>query len=226
MKYKKIIFKSNNGVAKITLNSKENLNSFDFTLLSEVCKALEECAKDPAVKVAIFNAAGKGFSSGGDIGVMYKSVVEGKDFGALIEKAAEVAVRIKKLPKPVIASVHGPVAGAGFNLVLACDLCIAANDALFLQAFVNIGLIPDMGGIYLLTRAVGVSKASELSLTGKKISAKQAFDMGIVTEVCSIEELEEKTNELALKMAMGPAVSYKHIKELFIKHNSLILKSI
>lgn len=217
MNYKKILFKNDNGIAKITLNNKENLNAFDYSLVTEVSEALNECAKDPAVRVVILNGTGKGFSGGGDIGAMNKAIEEGEGFGKLIEKAAELAIKIKKLPKPVIASVHGPVAGAGFNVAIACDLCIAAENALFIQAFVNIGLIPDTGGVYLLTRAVGVSKASELALTGKRISAKEAFDMGIVTEVCSIEELEEKTHKLALKMAKGPAVSYKNIKELIYK---------
>jgi len=217
LNYERIIFNYDNGVAKITLNSKGNLNAFDYSLVSEVINALDECARNPAIRVVILNGVGKGFSGGGDIGAMYKAIVQGQGFGELIEKAAELAVKIKKLPKPVIASVHGPVAGAGFNVAIACDICIAADNALFLQAFVNIGLIPDTGGVYLLTRAVGVSKASELTLTGKMISAKDAFDMGIVTDVCSIEELEEKTNKLAFKMAKGPSVSYKNIKELIYK---------
>ncbi|HEY8891116.1 MAG TPA: enoyl-CoA hydratase-related protein [Clostridium sp.] len=217
MSYEKVIFNYDNGIAKITLNSKENLNAFDYSLVSEVNMALDECANNPAIRVVILNGVGKGFSGGGDIGAMNKAIDEGQGFGELIQKAAELAVKIKKLPKPVIASVHGPVAGAGFNVAIACDLCIAAENALFIQAFVNIGLIPDTGGVYLLTRAVGVSKASELALTGKRLSAKEAFGLGIVTEVCSIEELDEKTNRLALKMANGPAVAYKNIKELIYK---------
>ncbi|MEA4825362.1 MAG: enoyl-CoA hydratase-related protein [Clostridium sp.] len=217
MGYKKIIFSHDNGVARITLNSKENLNAFDYSLVSEVISALDECASNPAVRVVILNGAGKGFSGGGDIAAMYKAIDQGQGFDELIEEAAELAIKIKKLPKPVIASVHGAVAGAGFNTAIACDICIAAENSLFIQAFVNIGLIPDTGGVYLLTKAVGVSKASELALTGKRISAKEAFDMGIVTDMCSIEELEEKTNKLALKMAKGPAVSYKNIKELIYK---------
>lgn len=217
MSYEKIIFGHDNGVAKITLNSKKNLNALDYSLVSELIAALDECEKNPDIRVVVLNGAGKGFSGGGDIAAMYKAIEEGQGFEELIEKAIEVAIKIKKLPKPVIASVHGPVAGAGFNLAIACDLCIAAENALFLQAFVKIGLIPDTGGVYLLTRAVGVSKAAELALTGKKVSAKEAFDLGIVSELCSNEELEQKTNKLALKMAKGPAVSYKNMKELIYK---------
>ncbi|KOA18471.1 trans-2-decenoyl-[acyl-carrier-protein] isomerase [Clostridium homopropionicum DSM 5847] len=217
MSYEKIIYGCNNGVAKITLNSKANLNAFDHSLITEVIDALDKCESNPEVKVVILNGAGKAFSGGGDIAAMYKAINEGQDLEELVELAAQMAIKIKKLPKPVIASVHGPAAGAGFNVALACDLCIAAEDALFIQAFVNIGLIPDAGGVYLLTRSVGVSKACELALSGKRISAKEAFDMGIVAEICSIDELEEKTNKLALKMAKGPAVSYKNTKELIYK---------
>ncbi|MCY6482980.1 enoyl-CoA hydratase-related protein [Clostridium aestuarii] len=217
MSYKKILSTYNDGIARITLNSPNNLNSMDYSLLSELSEELDQCEKNANVKVIVLNGAGKGFSGGGDIAAMYKSIEEGQGFSQLIEKAAEVALKIKKLPKPVIASVHGPVAGAGFNVAIACDICIAAENALFLQAFVKIGLIPDCGGVYLLTRAVGAAKASELALTGKKISAREALDMGIVSEVYKKEELEEKTNKFALKMAKGPAVSYKNIKELIYK---------
>lgn len=217
MSYEKIIFNYENGIARITLNSPKNLNAFDFPLMSDVVKALDECENNPEIRVVVLNGAGKGFSAGGDIAAMDKAIEDGSGFGEMIDKAGEVAMKIKKLSKPVIASVHGPVAGAGFNCAIACDLCIAADNALFIQAFVNIGLIPDMGGVYLLTRAIGVSKASELALTGRKVSAQEAFEMGIVKEVCTFEQLEEKTNKLALKMAKGPSVSYKNIKKLIYK---------
>ncbi|MCY6369397.1 enoyl-CoA hydratase/isomerase family protein [Clostridium ganghwense] len=217
MSYKKILCSYNDGIARITLNSPKNLNAMDYSLLSELSKELDECKKNANVRVVVLNGAGKGFSGGGDIAAMYKAIEEGQGFGELIEKAAEVALKIKKLPKPVIAAVHGPVAGAGFNVAIACDFCIAAENALFLQAFVKIGLIPDCGGVYLLTRAVGAAKASELALTGKKISAKKALELGIVSEMYNNEEFEEKTNKFALKIAKGPAVSYKNMKQLIYK---------
>ncbi|GAA0178599.1 enoyl-CoA hydratase-related protein [Clostridium sediminicola] len=217
MSYEKIIFGHENGVAKITLNSKKNLNALDESLASDLMNGLDECEKNPDIKAVVINGAGKGFCGGGDIAAMYKLIDEGNGFDKLIEKVVEIAIKIKKMPKPVIASVHGPVAGAGFSLALACDFCIAAENALFLEAFVKLGLVPDTGGVYLLTKAVGASKAYELALTGKKISAKEVFDLGIISELCSIEELEAKTNKFALKMAKGPAVAYKNIKELIYK---------
>ena len=127
---------------------------------------------------------------------------------------AQVSHNIRRSAKPVIASVFGAAAGAAFNIALACDFCVATENARFIQAFVNIGLIPDAGGMYLLTRAVGINKATHLAMLGTPIDAVQAFELGFVYKVCEEKELAAETEKLAQKLAAGPAQSYARIKEL------------
>lgn len=215
MEFTKINYEVKDKIAVIALNSPKNLNPFDIDMSEEVVIALKLCEEDKNVKTVVIKGEGNSFSAGGDIGAMYKGIKsENFEFMGIVKKVAKVCLAIKQLSKPVIASVKGAVAGAGFNVALACDFCIAADNSSFIQAFVNIGLIPDAGGLYLLSRAVGVNKASQLALTGKPINAKEAFDLGIVCDVCTVEELEEKTLAFAKKISRGPALSYANMKKL------------
>lgn len=218
MDFKKIKYSVSNKIASIVLNSPKNLNALDEAMLDDLMYALDMCADDDSVKVVVISGEGKGFSAGGDIGMMYKGIKEGNlKLGQGIEKAGKVSLKIKKLLKPVIASVNGPVAGAGFNIALACDFRIAAENADFIQAFVNIGLVPDAGGVYLLTRAIGVAKTTELIMTGKPVDANTAFSFGLVSKVVSLEEIEVATEKFALKLANGPSLAYAGMKDLIFE---------
>lgn len=218
MEFKKIKYSISQGIASIVLNSPKNLNALDEAMIDDLMIALNMCADDDSVKAVVISGEGKGFSAGGDIGMMYKGIKRNNlDFGGQIEKVGKVSLKIKKLLKPVIASVNGPVAGAGFNIALACDFRIASENSSFIQAFVNIGLVPDAGGVYLLTRAIGVSKATELIMTGKPLDANSAFSLGLVNKVVSLEELESVTKKLALKLASGPALAYAGMKDLIFE---------
>ncbi|GAU76423.1 enoyl-CoA hydratase-related protein [Fusibacter sp. 3D3] len=215
MTFSKISYEVNDSVAVIALNSPKNLNAFDELMIDDVLTALEKAEADASIRVVVIKGNGPAFSAGGDIGMMYKGIKSGDlDLESGVQKIALISVAIKKFPKPVIASVHNAVAGAAFNIALACDFCIASEDTKFIQAFVNIGLIPDAGGLYLLGRAVGVNRAIQLGMTGKPVLAKEAQMLGFVSEVCSKEELEEATAKMAQKIASGPAQSYKYMKEL------------
>lgn len=215
MIFTKINYEVKDKIAVITLNSPKNLNPFDIDMSEDVVAALKLCEEDKSIKAVVIKGEGKSFSAGGDIGAMYDGIKSGNfEFIGIAEKVAKLSLAIKKLSKPVIASVKGAVAGAAFNVALACDFCIAADNSNFIQAFVNIGLVPDAGGLYLLSRAVGVSKASQLVLTGKPINAKEAFDLGIVCDVCTVEDLEEKTLDFAKKISRGPALAYANMKKL------------
>ncbi|WKY47534.1 enoyl-CoA hydratase-related protein [Eubacteriaceae bacterium ES3] len=215
MEFQKLKLTSENGVSTIYMDSPKNLNAFDEELIDELVGALKVCEEDSAVKVVVLTSTGKAFSAGGDIGAMYKGIKSGQlNFTGAIAKMAQVSVAIKKLSKPVIGAVAGAVAGAGFNVALACDYLIAADNATFMQAFVNIGLIPDAGGLYLLTRAVGVNKALELSMTGRPVLAEEAKSLGFVANVVAAEDLEKVTMATAAKFAKGPRASYAEMKRL------------
>lgn len=218
MEFNKIKYSAAQGVASIVMNSPQNLNALDEAMLDDLMAALELIEADDSIKVGVISGEGKGFSAGGDIGVMYKGIKSNSlDFGGSIEKAGRVSLKIKQLSKPIIASVHGPVAGAGFNIALACDFRIAAENANFIQAFVNIGLVPDAGGAFLLTRALGVAKATELIMTGKPVSAQDALQMGLVNQVVAPEDMAAATSKYAQRFASGPSLSYAGMKKLIFE---------
>lgn len=215
MAFTKLDYNVKDRVAWITLNSPKNLNAFDETMDEEVIEALALCENDPAVRAVVLTGAGKAFSAGGDIGAMYAGIKKGDaDFSGEVRKIAGVSMGIKRLSKPVIAAVHGAVAGAAFNIALACDFCIAAENVSFMQAFVNIGLIPDAGGLFLLSRAVGVNKAMELAMTGRPVSAQEGKELGFVCQIVAPEELESAAGKMANRLAAGPSASYAEMKRL------------
>lgn len=215
MDFKKIKFSVTDGIASIVLNSPKNLNALDEPMLDDLIVALDICADDEKVKVVIVSGEGKGFSAGGDIGMMLKGLESGdQKLGAGVRKAGVVALKIRNLRKPIIASVHGPVAGAGFNFALLCDFRIAEENSKFIQAFVNIGLVPDMGGTFLLTSILGAAKATELIMTGRPVGAKEALSLGLVNEVVPLEKLEEATMKLAKKLSASPSVALGKMKTL------------
>ena len=215
MDFKKIRFTVTDGIASIVLSSPKNLNALDEPMLDDLMVALDMCADDEAVRVIVISGEGKGFSAGGDIGMMLQGLESGdQKLGAGVRKAGVVALKIRNLRKPIIASLHGPVAGAGFNLALLCDFRIAEEGSKLIQAFVNIGLVPDMGGTFLLTRMLGAAKATELIMTGRPVSAKEALELGIVNEVVPFEDLEDATLKLAKKLSALPGVALGKMKAL------------
>lgn len=218
MDFKKIEYSVENNVARIILNSPKNLNALDEPMLDELLQVLEMIENDAEVKAVIISGSGNGFSAGGDIKTMYMTLKAGKmEFGDAIAKAGKVSLGLKKLSKPVIAAVHGAVAGAGVNVALACDFCIASEETQFIQAFVNLGLVPDAGGIYLLTRIVGINKATEMVMTGRPVSANEALQVGMVNNVVAADKLEEAVQKLAKKLVSSPANSLAGIKALIFE---------
>lgn len=215
MEFEKIKYSEKNGIVSIIMNSPKNLNALNEPMLDDLMVALDMCADDETVKVVVISGAGKGFSAGGDIGMMLKGLESGEQkLGAGVRKAGMVALKIRNLRKPVIASVHGPVAGAGFNFALLCDFRIAAENSKFIQAFVNIGLVPDMGGTFLLTRMLGAARATELIMTGRPVGTEEALSLGLVNQVVPAEKLEEATMKFAGKLAALPSVSLGKMKGL------------
>ena len=195
MDYTSILYSVANKIATITFNRPEVQNGFNVPMCKEILDAIERSEADPDVRVLLITANGKVFSVGGDL-VEMKRAVEEDNQQALVEIAElvmQISFAMKKMTKPVVMATDGAVAGAAFNMVLAADMCIASTNSRFVQAFVNVGLAPDAGGMYLLTRAIGINRAMQLAMTGEAVTADKAKDYGFVYKVCEPELLIKTT---------------------------------
>jgi 2-(1,2-epoxy-1,2-dihydrophenyl)acetyl-CoA isomerase len=197
------------------MDTPKTLNAIDEPMAAELLDAIAKCEKDEDVKVIVLSGAGRAFCGGGDIAFFVDEVKKPDfDLSPLINAVASVTLKMKKCPKPIICAVHGAAAGGGANLAFAADVVIAADNAKFIQAFVNIGLAPDTGGAYWLPRIIGSARAFEMFATGRAVKADEALSLGLVTEVCAPEELMDKAMAFAKKFAAGPSVSYASIKKM------------
>jgi 2-(1,2-epoxy-1,2-dihydrophenyl)acetyl-CoA isomerase len=206
MAYENILFSSEGGIARLTLNRPERLNSFNDAMHAEVRDALA-CAKaDTSLRVLLLTGAGRGFCAGQDLGD--RAVAPGAepvDLGASIERNYRpLVLALRRLPLPVICAVNGVAAGAGANIALACDIVVAAKSASFIQAFSKIGLIPDSGGTYFLPRLVGTARAIGLSMLGERLIAEQAAEWGLIWQCVEDAELYETVEKLLRTLASAP----------------------
>ena len=192
MELKKLIYKVEDGIGIVTMNYLKNLNAIDEQMADELMYVVDTAEKDPNVKVLVIKSAGKAFSAGGDIGYFYQLIQAGGEVNmdGLIAKVGVVADGLKKMSKMVITSVSGAAAGAGVSLALGGDFMICADNAKFILAFVNLGLVPDTGATYLLSKAIGVPRTLELAATGRPVSAEEAKELGLANKVTTVEELE------------------------------------
>ena len=203
-----------NGVTTLTLNRPERLNALSPAMTAGLREALERLATDHEVGAIVITGAGRGWCAGGDVKTMesrgrdqtFEDRVEG------LRRAHQLPLLIRTIPKVVIASINGPVAGAGLGLALACDLRIAGKSARFGTAFARIGYSGDYGGSWSLTRLVGTAKARELYFTADIIDAEEAGRLGIVNRVVADEELAPETAVLARRIADGPRVALGYMK--------------
>ncbi len=208
-----ILLKKEDPVATITLHRPEAMNFLDPIMAQQLCGVLRDLEKDEHIRVIVITGAGRAFCAGGDIKSMQQKRSP-QEWVDRLESIAAVTKDLLHLPKPIIASVNGAAVGAGCNLALASDLIIASDKATFGEVFTRIGLIPDCGGIFLLPRRVGLTKAKELIFTGKIISAQEALQMGLVNKVVSAEELEGETRRWAEEMAAGATLAIGMAKRL------------
>jgi len=217
-----ILFKQSGSVATITLNRPESRNALTFQMISDLGDALQSCATGE-IRAVLLTGAGDAFCAGADLkGLVARLESDGPQ--ALSEEIGQVAGTLHKrvvlpllrLKKPVVGAINGVAAGAGFSLMLACDLRIASNGARFLMAYGNIGATADGGSTYLLPRIVGSAKAMELYLASQPLGAESALEMGLVTQICDKEALAQHALETAMRLAQGATVAYGRVKELFL----------
>ncbi len=206
-----ILFEIKHGVAFITLNRPEKFNSFNREMALLMQARLDECASVRDVRCVYITGAGKAFSSGQDIGELTgDEKLEIKQI--LSEHYNPIVKRIRNLPKPVIAAVNGVAAGAGANMALCCDIVVASDAASFIQAFSKIGLIPDSGGTFTLPRLIGWQKASALMMTGDKVHASAAVEMGMIYKTFPYLTFEEESKKLAQTIAQMPTKGLAYTK--------------
>ena len=206
MSYENIQFEIEAGVAKLTLNRPDKLNSFTQAMHLEVREALSQLRADKSVRVLVLTGAGRGFCAGQDLGD--RAVAPGGaavDLGESVEKFyAPLVLALRELPMPVICAVNGVAAGAGANLALACDIVLAAKSASFIEAFCKLGLIPDTGGTWHLPRLIGHARATGLAMLGEKLSAERAEQWGLIWKAVPDEELMNEAMAMAKHFATAP----------------------
>jgi 2-(1,2-epoxy-1,2-dihydrophenyl)acetyl-CoA isomerase len=212
--YQSILFELNEGIARLTFNRPERLNSFTGEMHAEVRAALGR-TKDAGARVLVITGAGRGFCAGQDLND--RAVAPGSaapDLAESIEKNYKpLVLKLRELPMPVIAAVNGVAAGAGANIALACDLVIAARSASFVQAFVKLGLVPDSGGTWFLPRLLGPARALGLAMLGEKLPAEQAAAWGLIWRCVEDTELTAVVDALAAQLAQAPTRGLARTKQ-------------
>ncbi len=215
MDFETILLKKQEGVGTIVLNRPRALNPLSYKAGVEISAAVEDLKRDDQVRAVIITGAGTAFSAGGDIREIEKAPPqEGVKFREFMLVVKKVIVDIRGLPKPVITAVNGLAYGVGFSLALCGDIILAAETASFCQVFVKVGLIPDGGSTFFLPRLIGFARTFPLVFSGDPISAKEAFDLGLVSKVVACEKLEEEALDLAKRLANGPTRAMGLAKEL------------
>ncbi|MDQ3140880.1 MAG: enoyl-CoA hydratase-related protein [Bacteroidota bacterium] len=198
-----IIYTIDQSVAVIRLNRPDVFNSFNREMSLAFQEALERASADEAIRAVYITGTGKAFSAGQDL--QEAVAPDGPSLETILsEHYSPIILRIRSMEKPVVAAVNGVAAGAGANMALACDIVVASSNASFIQAFSKIGLVPDSSGTFFLPRLVGFQRSLALMMTGDKVSAAEAFNMGMIYKVFSEESFQKESMELTIKLALMP----------------------
>ncbi len=212
MNYQTILYEASLGVARITLNRPERMNSFTQVMHEELRAAIATVAIDGS-RVLVITGAGRGFCAGQDLNDRAVAPGQAVDLGESVEKNyAPLVKSLRALAMPVIAAINGVAAGAGCNFALACDLVIATESASFLQPFCKLGLIPDTGGSYFLPRLVGMQRAMGLALLGDRLTAQRAAEIGLIWECVADATFAARIDAIATQLANGPTLGYARTK--------------
>ncbi len=204
-------------VRTITLNRPDKLNAFSHEMLSMLSKAVKATDKDKSVRCLVITGAGRAFCSGQDLAEVADRYTSDEpiELGGLLRKLYNPMIaKLRTMEKPVIGAINGVAAGAGCSLALACDFRIAAESVSFIQAFINVGLVPDCGSTFLLPRLIGAGRAMEMACTGRKVKAAEAVAIGLVNRVVPDAELQTATVEFAERLAHMPTSGIAMTKRL------------
>lgn len=214
-----VLYDTEAGVATLTFNRPKVLNALDDTMRQGFEAAIDRVEADPAVRVVVLKGAGGGFMAGGDIKFFTEitplaPAERSRRFEKFIHHVHPLILQLRRIRQPLVASVHGPVAGIGMSFLMACDLAIAAEDSFYTLAYCHLGTSPDGGSTFFLPRTLGMKRAMEVALLGDRLDAKTALAWGIVNWVVPTAELAERTTALARRLASGPAQAYAGTKRL------------
>ncbi len=214
-----VIVERREGVFEITLNRPEVLNAVNREAIAELAEAAADAAEDPAARAVLLRGTGTHFCAGGDV-TMFAELIRlppaerQKALYRIVDTLHPLLVRMRHMPKPVVAAVQGAAAGFGLSLVLAADLALAAEDAVFTSGYIHLGTSPDGGMTATLARAVGLKHAAELMLLGDRFDAKRALELGLVNRVVPADALAAEADALASRLAAGPTHAYGRTKAL------------
>lgn len=224
MNFDNLLFDVTDRIATITLNRPDALNATTDGLYQELSGLLKSIAQDRDIGCVILTGAGRGFCAGADLKARKDDAtpLERRDRHRWILK--DVLEPLFRLEKPVIAAVNGPAAGAGFNIALACDFIIASEAATFIQAFARVALVPDLGGLWLLARVVGIARAKELCFTARKVGAAEALQLGIANQVVPHDQLLAEARRVASTIAAGSPTAMTMTKNLLNKAGDVTLE--
>ena len=224
MNYETILYEKKEGIGKVTLNRPKSMNALNVRMLEEFCQVFDEMNNDDEVKVAIITGSEKFFGAGADISEL-KDIKTPLDAQRFSRTARAAFKKIEEMEKPVIAAISGLALGGGCEVTLACDLRIAAENAVFGLPEIKIGVLPGAGGTQRLPRIVGMTKAKELLYTGDFIKADEAYRIGLVNKVVPLENLMAETMAMATKIARQPGMALKMTKYAVDGGINLDLKS-
>jgi 2-(1,2-epoxy-1,2-dihydrophenyl)acetyl-CoA isomerase len=211
--YETVSLERRGGAAWIELNRPDALNAWNKQLGIDLHAAVHEAAEDDDVRAVIITGAGRGFSSGADLKAGFDPTPEGHpDVRAALHRYHEIMLAIRKMPKPVVAGVHGPAVGIGCSLALSCDFIVAAESSYFLLAFVNIGLVPDGGSSLYIPARAGFTRAAEMALLGERVTGEQAERWNLINRVVPDDDLRPTLEQLATRFAEGPTRSFAGTK--------------
>jgi len=201
------------GVAEVRLNRPGKLNALDEEMYGTLTDVFSQMHEDGDVRAVILSAEGRGFCSGSDVGAMLKT--DGRAARARLQRRHAAIQAVYRMETPVIAAVQGPVAGIGVALAMACDLIVAAEDTYFQQAHRNVGLVPDGGSVFFLSQRLGVGRAKDLVMTGRRLGVQEASEWGVVNRVVSTQDLAARSLALAEELASAPTYVLGLTKKMF-----------
>lgn len=209
-----VLSNTSGGVTTLRLNRPERRNALSADMLGDLAAALRQAADDADVRAVVLTGEGKGFCAGQDLAALGGAATAEQVRAMIRDYYSPVILQLCTMPKPVIAAINGFAAGAGASLALACDLRVMASDAALMQAFVNIGLVPDAGSTWLMARLVGYSRALEIAVSGSRIPADRCLELGLANRVSAPDGVLEEAQAWAAQLAQGPTLAIGLTKQL------------